>query len=141
MGIKLFDNPLLERALDASWARNEVISNNIANVDTPGYKRMDVNFDEYLRAAVNKSTISGVVSNSRNVSVNGNSDNDSDTESLPKLKVTTDYSTTSMRMDGNNVDIDSEATELAKNQILYNAYTTLLNKDYSMLRTAIREGR
>ena len=40
---------VLEKASDASWTRNSVISNNIANVDTPGYKRKDIRFEEYLQ--------------------------------------------------------------------------------------------
>ena len=43
---------VLEKASDASWTRNSVISNNIANVDTPGYKRKDIRFEEYLQGAV-----------------------------------------------------------------------------------------
>ena len=43
---------VLEKASDASWTRNSVISNNIANVDTPGYKRKDVQFEQYLQSAV-----------------------------------------------------------------------------------------
>jgi len=144
VSIKLFNNPILERALDASWVRNEAISDNIANIDTPGYKRKDVNFDDYLKAAMNKDTISGLVSDPRHIKINGTSD-DSESNgsgvSGSNMKFTTDYSSTSMRMDGNNVDVDTEMAELAKNQILYDAYSTLINKDYGMLRSAIREGR
>ena len=43
---------VLEKAADASWIRNAAISNNIANVDTPGYKRKDVDFEKYLQSAV-----------------------------------------------------------------------------------------
>ena len=46
---------VLDRAADASWIRNEAIANNIANVDTPGYKRQDVNFEEQLRRAMKNS--------------------------------------------------------------------------------------
>lgn len=133
MAVKLFNNPLLERALDASWARNEAISDNIANVDTPGYKRKDVNFEEYLKAAMQKDSIAGIVANSKHIPTG----NDINT----KLRTTTDYSSTSMRLDGNNVDIDAEMTELAKNQILYNTYATIMNKDFAMLKSAIKEGR
>ena len=45
---------VLDKAADASWIRNEAIANNIANVDTPGYKRQDVNFEEQLRKAMSK---------------------------------------------------------------------------------------
>lgn len=134
MSIKLFNNPLLEKALDATWAKNEVISNNIANIDTPGYKRQDINFQEYLNAAMKKDAIAGIVTDPKHIPINSNN-------SGVKIKVTNDNNATSMRLDGNNVDIDSEMAELAKNQILYNSYTTLLNKHYNKLKTAIREGR
>lgn len=42
---------VLDRAADAAWQRNEAISNNIANVDTPGYKRQDVAFESVLQQA------------------------------------------------------------------------------------------
>ena len=43
---------VLEKTCDASWTRNSLISNNIANVDTPNYKRKDLKFEEYLSSAV-----------------------------------------------------------------------------------------
>ena len=101
---------VLEKASDASWTRNSVISNNIANVDTPGYKRKDVQFEQYLQSAV-----SGGCSLDDNVA-------EADLESLTGTTYT-DYATASYRIDGNNVDIDTENAELAKNQIKY--YTML----------------
>ncbi len=46
---------VLDKAADASWTRNEIISNNIANVDTPGYKRRDLNFEDGLERALGNS--------------------------------------------------------------------------------------
>ena len=43
---------VLEKACDASWMRNSAIANNLANVNTPGYKRKDVDFETYLQGAV-----------------------------------------------------------------------------------------
>lgn len=134
MSIKTFGNPLLEKALDASWLRNDAISDNIANVDTPGYKRKDVKFQDYLKAAISKDTIAGIVNNPKHISINETIDN-------MKFKITKDYNTMSMRMDGNNVDIDVEMAELAKNQLLYNSYATLMNQHFGRLKSAIREGR
>ena len=101
---------VLEKAADASWTRNSLISNNIANVDTPGYKRKDIHFEDYLLNAVS----------------DGESlDDDIADVDLDTLTATTytDYGTVSYRLDGNNVDIDTENVELAKNQIKY--YTML----------------
>lgn len=140
MAVKLFNNPLLERALNASWLRNEAISENIANVDTPGYKRKDVNFQDYLNAAMKKDGLTGVATNAKHIPI-GNDDDDSNDGDSSGPQMVQDYSDTTMRMDGNNVDIDTEMAELAKNQILYNAYASLLNKNYVMIRSAIKEGR
>ena len=86
---------VLEKASDASWTRNSVISNNIANVDTPGYKRKDIRFEEYLQGAV-----SGGSSLDDNIA-------DADLDSLTGTTYT-DYASSSYRIDGNNVDIDTE---------------------------------
>lgn len=113
---KLFaSKDIVHKGLDVAWKRNEAISNNIANVDTPGFKRQDVNFEEFLKAAKSKNVQDF------------------------KVRTIRDYSTTSMRMDGNNIDIDKEMAELAKNQIMFNALAQV--SSYSSLRTAIREGK
>lgn len=141
MAINIFNTQYLEKAINVTWKRNEAISDNIANIDTPGYKRKDVNFEDYLKASTNKDTISGIMSNSRHMAIGNSSNNTNDNSSNNNIKVSTDNSNSTMRMDGNNVDIDVEMAELAKNQILFSTYTTLINKDFGMLRSAIREGR
>lgn len=140
MAVGIFSNPLLERALDGSWLKNEIISKNIANVDTPGYTRQDVNFENYLKAAMSKDTIKGIITDPRHIPINGTSD-DKESVSDISFNITNDYSTASLRSDGNNVDIDKEMAEVAKNQILYSAYTSLINGNFNKLRSAIKEGR
>ena len=54
----LFPKNNLEKSLDASWLRNDIISQNIANVDTPNYKRKEVKFEEYLNSEMKYSRIS-----------------------------------------------------------------------------------
>ena len=101
---------VLEKTCDASWTRNSLISNNIANVDTPNYKRKDLKFEEYLSSAV---------------TLGSSLDEDIANVDLDTLTGTTytDYGNVDYRLDGNNVDIDTESAELAKNQIKY--YTML----------------
>lgn len=141
MGIGLFNNnPLLEKALDGSWLRNEALSNNIANVNTPNYIRQDVNFQDYLKAAMSKDTIRGIMTDPRHIPMNGTSD-DEESASNVHFQITKDYSTSALRSDGNNVDIDKEMAELAKNQILYNTFAEMINKNFSMTMSAIKEGR
>ena len=99
---------VLDKAADASWIRNEVISNNIANVDTPNYKRQDVEFESYLLAQ-----LEGANSSSLKKTVAG-----MDLDSLTST-IYTDSNSLSYRLDGNNVDIDTENVELASNQLKY----------------------
>ena len=116
---------VLEKASDASWTRNSVISNNIANVDTPGYKRKDIRFEEYLQGAV-----SGGSSLDDNIA-------DADLDSLTGTTYT-DYASSSYRIDGNNVDIDTENAILAKNEIKYNGIIDSINKDFSNLKLVMK---
>jgi len=131
----MFNNTyVLQKALDASWTRNKVISDNIANVDTPGYKKQKVQFESYLAQAVDNNAVKGMVTNERHIPVGAGS--------LNRLKIDIkEDNTTSMRLDGNNVDIDSEMADLAKNNIMYNALIEKISGTYRNLRTAINEGR
>lgn len=112
---------VLDKALDAGWTRNSVLANNIANVDTPGYKRQDVQFEEYLL---------------NEVGYTDDLDSDVAGADLDGLAATTytDYATTSYRIDGNNVDIDTENAELAKNQIKYYTMLDSVSQEFSRLK-------
>ena len=95
---------VLSSAADAAWTRNEVLNNNIANVDTPGYKRQDMVFETLLQNEIGRQ---GKTSSTLDQKV-ANVD-------YKKLKpyVYTDHSQLSTRLDGNNVDIDVEEALLA----------------------------
>ena len=99
---------VLKTAADASWAREEVLTNNIANVDTPNYKRQDVEFTTYLKSALSRS---GGDSTSLTNRVNNINYND------VTMRTYTDNSTLSYRLDGNNVDLSTENVELASEQL------------------------
>ena len=118
---------VLGKAADASWVRNEVIANNIANVDTPGYKRQDVDFESQLRQALG---------NTRYKSVDAKVAAITSTELTPR--VYTVSAGFSYRLDGNNVDIDTENTELAANQIMYNGIMTSVNAEFANLKLVMR---
>ncbi len=118
---------VLTKAADASWTRNELISNNIANVDTPNYKRKDVTFQSYLLEELT----SGDTTSLRNKI------NDVDTSNL-NATIYTDYSELSYRLDGNNVDIDTENVELASNQLYYNTILETINYQFDMLQAAMQ---
>lgn len=115
---------VLQQAADASWLRNTIISNNIANVDTPNYKRKDVQFETYLiEQMAGGDTMDHYVDNIDLSTLEGT--------------IYTDHSNLSYRLDGNNVDIDTENVELAKNQIKYNVMTDAISQEFSRLRTAM----
>ncbi len=109
---------IVEKAIDASWLRNEAISQNLANVDTPGYKKKVVPFENLLKDAM--------------------SDKELDKMDIKMVEDNTNLST---RLDGNNVDIESETVAEAANTIKYNTLIQSLNGQFSRLRSSIREGK
>jgi flagellar basal-body rod protein FlgB len=118
---------VLETVADASWLRHSVISNNIANADTPTYKRKDVDFQTYL-----EEELSGGSSLDDEVA-------DADLEVLTG-RTYTDYSTVSYRLDGNNVDIDTENSYLAQNQIKYYTVLDSISQEFSRLSSVCKSG-
>lgn len=118
---------VLDKAADASWLRNDAISNNIANVDTPGYKRQDVDFETQLAQALKRSrytTMDDKVSNLK-------------TNRLNPITYT-DYEGFSYRLDGNNVDVDTEGVYLAKNQIVYQGLTQSITQEFKNLQSVMK---
>jgi flagellar basal-body rod protein FlgB len=120
---------LLKSAADASWTREEVLTNNIANVDTPNYKRQDVEFSSYLANALQRS-----VKNSASLTQRVNKVNYNDLA----IRTYTDNSTLSYRTDGNNVDLSTENVELASEQINYNALIDSMNNEFSRFKAVLK---
>lgn len=122
-----------KRALDASWLRQSVIANNIANVNTPGYKRQDVEFEAMLQDYLAGRRASMTATHASHF--------DAKAQMAGSLQpvITTDRST-SFRIDGNNVNIDVEMANQAQNTIKYNALTTQVNSQISRLKAAIKGG-
>lgn len=118
---------VLNKAMDASWYRNELIANNISNQDTPGYKRQDVDFQSALKTALQTSgyrTMDGKVGHVRTAAL--------------EVSSYTDYGGYSYRIDGNNVDPEVEYVELASNQIRYQALRDSVNQEFSLLKAAMK---
>lgn len=114
---------VLDKAADASWLRNEVLANNIANVDTPGYKRQDLNFEDELERALG---------NSKYMTMDAKVARLKETELRPR--VINDYSNFSYRTDRNNVDIETENVMLAANQIKYQGLMASIQSEFSNLQ-------
>lgn len=135
MPFAVFADGLLDKiSLGLDWAalRQRAIANNLANVDTPGYKREDVSFPEVLRQAEESEAPYLALA----VTAPGHLVSDAQ----PTLMVYRDAST-SYRNDGNNVDIDVETAELAKNALYYNALINQAALYLANLRLVISEGR
>lgn len=117
---------VLDKAADAANTRNEVIANNIANVDTPNFKRKDVSFENFLEhALVGSGTLDKRVDH-----INTHLSDFGGT-------IFTDASTLSYRLDGNNVDIETESAMLAENQIRYNALVDQIGQEFSRYKMVL----
>ena len=121
----------LEQGLSAAWLRNQVIANNIANESTPNFKRSSVEFESlYKEALENQDEFVTKTTNEKHITFDSTAD--------IKPMVVQDTSAM-MRVDGNNVDIDYENTELAKNSLLYMTLVEKINSEFARLRMAIKE--
>nr|WP_276316169.1 flagellar basal body rod protein FlgB [Paenibacillus lignilyticus] len=124
----------LQGAMNAAEMRQRIISNNIANVDTPKFKRSEVVFEQLLEQSMggNNFQINGKRTNARHIPIGASS-------AVPGARIITDESSV-MNNDINNVDIDREMSLLAKNQLNYNYYVQQINHEVKMMRLGI-EGR
>ncbi|HEX7057685.1 MAG TPA: flagellar basal body rod protein FlgB [Bacilli bacterium] len=124
---------LLERSLNAAALRQKVIANNIANVDTPNFKRSDVVFEDLLQKEIETSSAHfvGKRTDPRHFEIGGGS------EAMPEI-VTDQHS--AMNNNLNNVDIDREMALMAENELRYNALIQQLNYELRQIRIAI-DGR
>ncbi|RKQ37478.1 flagellar basal body rod protein FlgB [Oceanobacillus halophilus] len=120
----------LQNSLDYAATKNRVISDNVANVDTPNYKAKGVSFKNVLSNAMD-STVQAQKTHSKHISFN-------ETDSSV-LRVTSNQQT-AYNHNGNNVDIDKEMADLAKNQIYYNSLVERMNGKFGSLQTVIRGG-
>ncbi len=121
------------KILDVSTLKQQVHANNIANVNTPGYKRHFVSFDNALQNAINSNSISLKTDNPRQISYG------SDWRTIkPNEKI--EYNTSS-RNDGNNVDIDYEVAQMTKNTLKYQIVAELTSRLVSRYTTVLREVR
>ena len=132
----LFDRTVsvLGRTLDYRVRNQRVISSNIANIDTPGYRPKQLKFDEELRKAVDndqlrlRKTDRNHLPGSQQFPSGGES---STVEEVPAESIAGDAS----------LDIDREMTKMAKNNLLYEAAVKMLSRKFDLLRTAIEEKR
>lgn len=133
----LWDTPSLgkmERTLDVATFRQKVTANNIANAETPYFKRADVRFEELLAKELSEKKLEGRLTDSRHIPIGKGA------KIITGPEVLID-SETQMNNNLNNVDMDYEMALLAKNQIRYNVLIGQVNHDLKLYRTAIGGGR
>lgn len=122
---RMFSLPnIMNKAIDSAWKRQEMLTENITNIDTPGYKRKDINFEKVLRAEVAKT------GDMHKVDIN-------------QLygEILSPYSSFQHRLDGSNVDIDWEMAELSKNKIKYDALVTQTSRHLQRIKSVISNVR
>ena len=120
---------VLKTAADASWLREEVLTNNIANVDTPNYKRQVVEFTTQLKSALEQA---GTPASTLTQKVN-----EANLSGIT-TRTYTENTTLSYRMDGNNVDLSTENAELAAEQINYNALIDSMNNEFTRMKAVLK---
>ena len=131
--MKLFSNTFtsLDQALNYASIKQKVISQNIANVDTPNYKAKDVSFKSVLQSEMNNDFTTNRT-DPRHI------DFSSGSTSQPSIVT---RQNTQYNSNGNSVDLDQEMNDLATNQIYYNALVEQLNSKFSALQNVIRGGK
>jgi flagellar basal-body rod protein FlgB len=118
--VTLIDNTQLglERAISGASLRQSVLANNVANAETPGYRRMDVNFHDALAQAMDSG----------------------DPAAIDSTSFTPQQDTQTMRADGNGVDIDTESATMAKNGLEYEALVSVAKARIQIVQSAMGVG-
>jgi len=133
----LFDDinfEIIPNTMDALSLRQNVISQNIANYETPGYKRKSVNFENELQKVLNEDSSLKLKMN-RDQHINN-------TLSLEKIQPNIQIDNSkSLRDDGNNVDPDIELVRMTQNTLKYNTLSRLMTYAIQRYETAIRGGK
>ena len=118
---------LLNKGLDGLWLRQQVTMENIANYSTPGYKSKFVDFENILRANLDNT--------GKNTKAEINEQIDSGNIIIRENE------NLSLRLDGNNVDLEKENLQLAKTQLQYMYTVSVMNSYFSKLKSVISEGK
>jgi flagellar basal-body rod protein FlgB len=115
---------MIEDRLSLNSMNQKLISGNLANIDTPGYKTKELSFESTLRQSLEEQVLQMVRSNDRHFAP------DDPLEALENQEV----------VEGGSVDLDTQMVNLTKNSIEYQHMVGMLNKKFTMLKTAITEG-
>jgi len=140
--MSLFDStkiPLLGKALDVYSLRQKVSASNIANITVPGYKSQSVSFEEQLAAAAkNSNAVHGAQTNPGHIALGGAGDVCEVEEKVFETSLDKPEGYNELASGFNDVDIDYEMAELAKNQIRFKFSSRLLGDTFKGIQKAIR---
>ena len=119
--------PILKAVLDVTSLRQRIIANNVANVNTVGYRKKEVDFERYLESFVKKPKVVGLKTDVRHFPIPGGT-------GAPRVyEPETGPNTSGV----NNVDIDMEMANLAENQLFFNTGARLISRQIEGLRKSI----
>ncbi len=131
---KLFGNTftMLEKALDIRHSRHKLIASNIANAETPGYRAVDISFEDELRRQTGKKgSIVMVGTDPRHITPGA--------AGMSSVRIVESPSGPE-GLDGNTVNLESEMVRLAENSLMYNISTRLIKRKFKSLMNVIKEG-
>lgn len=121
--------PVIAKGLDASTLRGRSIADNLANITTPGYQRIEVNFEEQLKKALSDEQVAGFRSDPEHIR-SGRPEVEMVKAVAYRAEDPTQYS------EVNNVDVDAEASKLAENEIMYNFEVRFMRERLESITTA-----
>ena len=123
---------VMKKSLNMMSTRQNMISSNISNVDTPGFKASDIDFQAQLREAIgSKGSLNLRATNEKHYGPSTSNIGDLSPDPFDEDAVA--------KANGNNVDIDNEMAKMAENQVIYNATIQLMMKRGSTIRSAVTE--
>ncbi len=123
--------PAVLKSLDAGMMRSKTIANNLANVTTPGYQRLEVEFEDELRKALDRNKLKGDKTHKNHLDIGR--------KSLTHVNPTMYHPDDAVAPTGiNNVDVDIEAAKLAENQILFNYGVKFIRGKFTAIDSSIK---
>ncbi len=132
-----FNDPIIgkmEHYLDGASRRQSLIASNLSNIDTPGYKTKDINFEGELRSAMQDSGSVTAVTDDRHMVVS------LDSQGGTPGKVA-EVEGLTLRNDLNNVNIDREMARMSMNSMMFSAVAQLIYKKFNSIKNVISESR
>jgi len=128
----------LKKSLDGAMLRHEILANNIANANTPRFKRSEVKFKTQLKSAIDSMTENSQLTMRGKITNRGHMPIGPPTH-LDQVSATIHRDTvTSVRVDENNISLDMEMATLSGNAAYYSTVVRLLNDYYDGIRTVIQ---